>query len=360
VKTRPNHYEVLGLKPSATSAEIADAFARENSVFRPNAVGRVAELCFAYETLRDPARRRAYDEALGLKAAPVRRSWSIAAQAKPYTGQMATYAPKPAPPPPEASIGRAPLPAPPAKKAPSARPPVDRQISGSGPVHHPNPEPDAAPGGQPPASKGLPRPFVLEDRDEVGSIEWNRTGQIVGVLVAAAIFIGGFAGWWSGRDAAAAEQPKQAEPAAPASAKKVPSFAEMWGASPGPAKKAGPDRPRRATTATPKVRTADIQQSVLAETEAQGAQPVQEQAIAAEQIVAEKPSAPATTASMPLPDRAVARTIDRIGFSCGKVASAAPVEGASAGTYKVTCTSGQSFQAKPVNGRYRFRRWGRD
>jgi hypothetical protein len=62
---------------------------------------------------------------------------------------------------------------------------------------------------------------------------------------------------------------------------------------------------------------------------------------------------------MPLPNKVVARTIERIGYSCGAVASTAPVEGGAAGVYKVTCTSGQSYQAKPVNGRYRFKRLGR-
>jgi hypothetical protein len=55
----------------------------------------------------------------------------------------------------------------------------------------------------------------------------------------------------------------------------------------------------------------------------------------------------------------VARTIDRIGYSCGGVASTSPVEGEAPGVFKVTCTSGQSYQAKPVNGRYRFRRLGK-
>ena len=54
----------------------------------------------------------------------------------------------------------------------------------------------------------------------------------------------------------------------------------------------------------------------------------------------------------------VARTIERIGYSCGQVASTSAVEGA-AGVYKVTCTSGQTYRAAPVHGRYRFRRWDR-
>ena len=60
-------------------------------------------------------------------------------------------------------------------------------------------------------------------------------------------------------------------------------------------------------------------------------------------------------ASMPLPNKVIARTIERIGYSCGEVSSTSAVEGAS-GTYNVTCSSGQTYQAKPVHGRYHFRR----
>ena len=61
---------------------------------------------------------------------------------------------------------------------------------------------------------------------------------------------------------------------------------------------------------------------------------------------------------MPLPNKVVARTIERIGYACGEVASTTPVEGAGSGVFTVTCTSGQSYQARPVRGRYRFRRLG--
>jgi hypothetical protein len=57
---------------------------------------------------------------------------------------------------------------------------------------------------------------------------------------------------------------------------------------------------------------------------------------------------------MPLPNAVVARTIERIGYSCGEVASTSPMEGD--GVFKITCTSGQSYRAAPVHGRYRFKR----
>lgn len=65
----------------------------------------------------------------------------------------------------------------------------------------------------------------------------------------------------------------------------------------------------------------------------------------------------ALVAKLPLPDTVIARTIERIGYACGAVASATVLEGDEPGAYKVTCTSGQSYRARPVNGRYHFRRW---
>lgn len=80
---------------------------------------------------------------------------------------------------------------------------------------------------------------------------------------------------------------------------------------------------------------------------------------ASEPEAATVPAAAPVATGLPLPNRVVARTIDRIGYSCGGVASTSPVEGEAPGVFKVTCTSGQSYQAKPVNGRYRFRRLGK-
>jgi hypothetical protein len=60
---------------------------------------------------------------------------------------------------------------------------------------------------------------------------------------------------------------------------------------------------------------------------------------------------------MPLPGPVIARTISRIGYPCGEVASTSTGDGP--GVFKVTCTSGHSYRAAPVGGRYRFKRWGR-
>jgi hypothetical protein len=64
----------------------------------------------------------------------------------------------------------------------------------------------------------------------------------------------------------------------------------------------------------------------------------------------------AVAADLPLSNRVVARTIDRIGYRCGEVSATAPVEGEGQGIYKITCSSGHTYQATPSHGRYRFRR----
>ena len=57
VKSRPNHYEVLGLTPGASSEEIAQAFAKELSDRRPRAFGSLPNVTVAYESLRDRIKR---------------------------------------------------------------------------------------------------------------------------------------------------------------------------------------------------------------------------------------------------------------------------------------------------------------
>jgi hypothetical protein len=79
--------------------------------------------------------------------------------------------------------------------------------------------------------------------------------------------------------------------------------------------------------------------------------------IPTEQVAALASEAEEAPAAMPLPSFVIARTIGRIGYSCGAVSSTTAVEG-SRGVFKVTCTSGDTYKATPVNGRYHFRRWG--
>jgi hypothetical protein len=78
--------------------------------------------------------------------------------------------------------------------------------------------------------------------------------------------------------------------------------------------------------------------------------------VEAVESVGEEPAATPVPASLPLPNSVIARTIERIGYSCGEVASATHGDGD--GVFNITCSSGQSYQATPVRGRYHFRRLG--
>jgi curved DNA-binding protein CbpA len=69
VKSRLTHYDSLGLTPAATPDEIAEAFSKQihiNITSPEEAVEHAERIYIAYETLRDPTRRRAYDAAIGL------------------------------------------------------------------------------------------------------------------------------------------------------------------------------------------------------------------------------------------------------------------------------------------------------
>lgn len=68
--SEPNHYEILNISPKATSAEIKQAYRRLAKLFHPDSnnetsdPNKIIELNAAYEILRDPKRRRCYDEQL--------------------------------------------------------------------------------------------------------------------------------------------------------------------------------------------------------------------------------------------------------------------------------------------------------
>jgi hypothetical protein len=362
VKSRTNHYELLGLTPSAAGDAIAEAFARATSVFRPHAFGSITELCVAYETLRDPARRRAYDASLGLNPirniAPVRRPASAHFMQWP-AGAASPSAPVPDPvPQPAPRIERAPQPPAAAPHTPFVEPePQPAPWTERAPEPRPAPRIASAPE---PIVAPLPlRPAYDEVSVGVRPIEWRRTGAVVGGLAAAAVFVGAFAGWWSGNSAS--EPVLAAAPSAAPPEQASPTFSELW-QEPAPRAVATRATQPRAVRTRPRAEFANRRaHAAPTEAERELIQPPPDLAdpATADPLAPETAPAPVIAATMPLPHRTVARTIDRIGYACGSVASATPVEGAR-GAYKVTCTSGQSFQAKPVNGRYRFRRVARN
>lgn len=67
---RTTHYSILGVEPDATAAQIKRAYRALAKVHHPDvsaaadSAKQFAKLAAAYETLSDPAARRAYDQSL--------------------------------------------------------------------------------------------------------------------------------------------------------------------------------------------------------------------------------------------------------------------------------------------------------
>lgn len=365
VRTRPNHYETLGISPTASSEEIVRAFAKEISVLRPRAFGGISDVSLAYETLRDPYRRRAYDESIGIlpKPAPKSSTWAFPSTYGAYTQRAPVAHPKPQPQPP-AESGRASFIAASLKEL--ADPSPLGTSKNTAPPTEPTPKAEVAPTPSPePRLDERPAPPVfVEPPSHVDApvADWKRTGAIAGGLVAAVGVLGALAGLQAGDDIQAAQQSDRqvtvALPRPAPSPKAVPDP----GVSMALAEEA-PARPRRTTSVSrsrgepvPQLGRAlsDEEIAELAPVDVgQRAQPME---VASEQVVAETSPVEAVPASMPLPNKVVARTIQRIGYACGSVASTTALQGEAPGTFKVTCTSGHSYRAAPVRGRYHFRR----
>jgi hypothetical protein len=353
VRSRPNHYETLGLAPGASDEEIRAAFARKMSAFRWHPAGSTAQICIAYETLRDPARRRDYDLTLGIipKSAP--RQWGFAVTPQRWAPFIAA---------PMAGVVEA--------AAPAAEPHVEPEPEGE-PAGEPRvasfiasslrdlARPMAAePAPQPPrrdpaADAALERHIeqvLTEDEAEERPFDWRKPALGVGGFVLAAGLIGTLAGLSVKDDAASA----QAEPVAevgraavkPRAAPPV-AASEVVAADDRDAAPVTSTKPRASHKKVPAWAERQVRPVVEAAAEA----PLAEVAAdpAAEDPLAPQPAA----AKLPLSDAVVARTIDRIGYDCGAVASTA-AEGTSG--FAVTCTSGQTFHARKVRGRYRFSR----
>jgi curved DNA-binding protein CbpA len=370
--TRLNHYEVLGLTPAASDGEIADAFARAMSMFRPHAVEDVARLSVAYATLRNPAKRRAYDDSLGLNPQPPPRRppmpairFSGSARWDRLVRPAADTVPTPAPlPEPEAPVAQKPASSP----AEPVREPAKRDRSGISPEPSPQPERRIRPSAQdePKLPEFLAVRRASEDIEpDVGDrvIDWKLPAFAAGgLLVAAAL-----AGAWAGLDAGdGGEQPaKRAASIALPPLKPLPG-----GLDKPPATRVDrvEDLPQRAAPVS--IAARPIEQHRAAPPPTGSEERLAEISQSLESGYYDSPSMnrpdgqsatdapPAAAATLPISNRTAARTIERIGYACGRIAATTPVEGEATGVYKVTCTSGQSYRAAPVNGRYRFKRWG--
>jgi hypothetical protein len=366
--TRPNHYDVLGLVPTASEAEIAGAFAEAMSALNPRAFGGLADVSIAYETLRDPARRRDYDAAIGLASAPpappaAQPEWKpflMRATAKPAERPRAEPQPREE----AAAPFVAASPGQPGNRDP--RLDMFAAVAAPAPLRPPSPQPAPSPRA-PAADEQLPRTAEEAALPEIadGSVDWVRPVAIGGGLVAAVALAGAWAGWAASNGA----PPEQAEAAVTLALPHLGPEPATRVAAPQPPATGVPDvspiaRKAPATVPSP---TRQVQPAAAPRAPAAGRHPLAQISpnragdraalSAAETEAADAPPAQPAAAAMPLPDRVIARTIGRIGYPCGSVASTSAVEGGAPGVFKVTCASGHSYRASPVRGRYHFRRW---
>lgn len=345
VKTRLNHYELLGLKPSASDEEIAQAFARAMRL--PHLMTEVAQIGIAFDTLRNRAKRRAYDEALGL--------WPE---------------PKPVPAPPAMSFrisARLAALASPGPIEPAGAVAVPRPVD---PLHRPALPMNAEVRSETlepllqPVIPDFPTPSGVPAGDSGDrAIDWKYPAFAIGFVVLAVVLIGA----WAGAHAQDSDVPKQPEPAmavAHPAGRPMEKALDVVGAraSREPAAERASAAPISSVAShvrhAPEPRRTTDSGDRLAEVgrSTEGAPSEVAPAAGPSDLPGAAPAS-AVAATLPLPKALIARTIEHIGYSCGAIASATAVEGEAPGVYKITCTSGQSYQAKPVRGRYHFRRW---
>lgn len=364
VRSRPNHYEVLGLAPTATSNEIAQAFARELGLLQPRPFGSLAEVTVAYATLRDPSKRSAYDASLRPEPEPkpvdppVRRHESAAFLGMALVDRLERPAVNPAPPPPPPVE---PTPGP----EPRAKPPFLAASTSSpvkpGPEEPRRPEAAAKPGIEPLAGGNGALHFAEAERlhfSEDAPINRKLPALAGGLLVLAVGF-----GVWTGLEAGNGAGQGSLEQTATLKVPPVDALPITTNSPPAPAPTYAEARPERRARAANVAKVAPARtplQIDLADAPSTGAaqiEPAQPQSTATEQTSEEFPYVHVKPRTMPLPNPVIARTIGRIGYPCGQVAST--TAGGAPGVFKVTCTSGHSYRAAPVRGRYHFRRLGK-
>lgn len=384
VRPRPNHYETLGLSITASQDEVNRAFARIMGMFGLCSVSAAAQMSLAFEVLRDPAKRCAYDRALGLRPDPGPRHWTVAGVARSSPGflgsswgRLAEVAgdtvPRAEPAPESEPRPVAPLEprlssfiasslrematpdAPDGSPAPGLLPDMQRDEKPDAGVEKDNWHFLAAP------STDEESPPGLDGRP----LDWRRPALIVAGLVAVAGLIGALAGLSIDDN----EQPQSSERGIAVPLPRAtpnPGGAALSPAPVAPAIEQQGPPPLRAETSVPAIRhkVSPRRLTAFAEHQAEQPRPAETGVEATEPVspATDQPAAepvalpPAVAAALPLSNRVIARTIDRIGYSCGAVVSASAVEGAPPGVYRVTCSSGRTYEASPVHGRYRFRR----
>jgi hypothetical protein len=361
VDSLSNHYDTLRVAPTATSNEIAEAFAAQMRVvrIRPDmTVARIAQLSLAYETLRDPAKRRAYDNKLGLdrqvpatppkpKAAP----YVVGA----YGPSRVTYVPS-------ASARKQE----PVRSNAPAEPRVAAFIAASlrePPPRDPlaDPAPAAAPRHEP-ARPPEAMVFTPSPEAAMPSIDRHVASIAAGVVGLGALALAVSLPMTNADSLTTSAAPAQQgvtvglPPATPVQDYVVPSQAAPVAAA--AEQRAEPkSTPVKTETQAALETSPDKNSAEQATTETPPVQIAARQAPAVKTATASPEPAPAVTdAKMPLPNATIARTIERIGYSCGTVSNI--VADAGPGAFKVICSSGDSYRAAPIGGRYHFHRLG--
>ena len=386
----PNYYELLRLSPTASQQEIARAFERAMSTFSVRPVALAMDIIKAFEVLRNPAKREAYNRSMGLTPTARVQQWQYklparldvpSASVRPSSGEHFV--------------------APPGQQEPLVSPKALPKAAADAEVAHeklsalilslrklgepaapapetvkaeksPEPVPEVLRKSEPKRITPDPLDPVIEDilafgRAEKASLRkaefrlpgWRRPAMALGGLIVGASILGVAAGL-SVADAQNAE-PQVAVPLPAAKSHRVattePAVRLAEPVDQRIASSVRADAPIfRATRAVPdKATTAVSDQPALGTPDALGSEQAQPDASATDPLAPMPVSAEPISAKMPLPGNVVARTIGRIGYPCGKVASMSAIESAP-GAFKVTCSSGDSYRAAPVRGRYHFRR----
>jgi hypothetical protein len=369
VTSRETHYEMLGLSPTATQDEITRAFSKKMSLFGAHSMAVAAQVSLAFEVLRDPAKRRAYDRTLGLiepAAAPMPNHWALSAAAPSGAGLVGSAWSR------LAEVAAPDVPARPAAPAePQRRPEASAEAAlpallASSLREPPKPRAQSKSAAAPPRRIEQESVPASEDRP----IDWKRPVLALGGLVVAAGLIGTMAGV-SVKDSEDAAHSQPALTVAVPTANPTANATPAAPAQPATSAEIAPERPIQTAAFAPRTHrpvappavspsadsfaNAAVEQSQSIANGAPDSQPAE---VATDQPATETPAAAqSVAAAMPLSNATVARTIERIGYSCGNVASTAAVDGAE-GAFKVTCSSGQSYQATRLHGRYHFRRLG--
>lgn len=361
---RPNHYQTLGLAPGASRDEIARAYSRRLGTFGSRPVADVAQASIAFETLRDPQKRRAYDESIGLGEKPRPRIMATGGHARFVGVAPASGSARPL-------FATIPTAVPPRSEPLHRGPPSEsrtasfiaaslrsREVLATNPAAPPAPEPARSPEriDQFPWPAPERAALRLEDADD-SPVRLTRTVAIAGGLIGCVVVLGAFLGLEAGNG-----EQSQGEPAVTSALptpRAVAPVAVEASDQPRRAVIEPPQQPARIATARTTSRAVPPRPAPAAPVVSEAVPSVPIEAVdAAVDELAPAPAAAETAAALPLSNATIARTIDRIGYACGRVASTSPDSSGAAGVFKVTCTSGQSYRAAPVNGRYRFRRLG--